>query len=208
MITVSPVLMAMLALALVQPLGAEAQTLSQKEKTAVLNALNRQRADLKQPPAIALPMLTWDPALETIAHSWALSCTADSGGSLLAHNPDRSAGYPGSVGENIAGWRGPLTLASLMNAVNQWGGEALDYNIVRNTCAGEPNSIHHQWRKCAHYTQIVSATTTKVGCARSVCPNLAFPITIVCNFGNAGNVYDAATGTVNRPYELTAAGGR
>ena len=76
-----------------------------------------------------------------------------------------------------------------MNAVNQWGGEARDYNIVRNTCAGEPNSIHHQWRKCAHYTQIVSATTTKVGCARSVCPNLTFPITIVCNFGNAGNVY-------------------
>ena len=133
---------------------------------------------------------------------------ADSSGSLLAHNPDRSAGYPGSVGENIAGWRGRLTLASLLNAVNQWGGEARDYNIVRNTCAGEPNSIHHQWRKCAHYTQIVSATTTKVGCARSVCPNLKFPITIVCNFGNAGNVYDAATGTVNRPYELTAAGGR
>ena len=199
--------MVLLALALAQPLAAGAQTLTQKEKTAVLAALNQQRTNLQQAPAIALPMLTWDPALETIAHSWALSCTADSGGSgLLAHNPDRNANYPGSVGENIAGWRGPLSLASLMNAVNQWGGEARDYNIVRNTCAGEPNSIHHQWRKCAHYTQIVSAGTTKVGCARSVCPTLKFPITIVCDFGDAGNVYDANTGTVNRPYELGAAG--
>jgi hypothetical protein len=198
--------MALLGLALAPPLGAAAQTLTPKEKIAVLTALNQQRATVQQPPAIALPMLEWDPALETIAHSWALSCTADSSGSLLAHNPDRSASYPGSVGENIAGWRGRLTLAALINAVNQWGGEARDYNIVRNTCAGEPNSIHHQWHKCAHYTQIVSATTTKVGCARSVCPNLTFPITIVCNFGNAGNVYDAVTGAVNRPYELTAAG--
>ena len=196
--------MALLALALAQPPAAESQALTQKEKTAVLRALNQQRANLKQPPAIALPVLTWDPALETIAHSWALSCTADTDGSLLAHNPYRNASYPGSVGENIAGWRGPLTLAALMNAVNQWGGEARDYNIVHNTCAGEPNSIHHQWRRCAHYTQIVTASTTKVGCARSVCPNLTFPVTIVCDFGDAGNVYDASTGTVNRPYELGA----
>jgi hypothetical protein len=202
--TVFVALMA-LALALAQPLAADAQTLTPKEKTAVLAALNQQRANVRQPPAIALPMLTWDPALETIAHSWALSCTADSGGSgLLAHNADRNAGYPGSVGENIAGWRGPLTLASLMSALDQWGGEARDYNVVHNTCAGEPNSIHHQWSKCAHYTQIVSARTTKVGCARSVCPNLRFPITIVCDFGEAGNVYDATTGAVNRPYELNA----
>jgi hypothetical protein len=204
--TATLALMALLALALAPPSGAEAQTLTQQETIAVLSALNKQRANLQQPPAIALPMLTWDPALETIAHSWALSCTADSSGNLLAHNPHRSASYPGSVGENIAGWRGRLTLASLINAVNQWGGEARDYNIVRNTCAGEPNSIHHQWHKCAHYTQIVSAATTKVGCARSVCPNLTFPITLVCNFGNAGNMYDAITGTLNRPYELSAAG--
>jgi hypothetical protein len=204
--TVVAVHMALLALGLAQPLAAGAQTLTPKEKTAVLAALNRQRTDLREPPAIALPMLTWDPALETIAHSWALSCTPDSGGSgLLAHNPDRSAGYPGPVGENIAGWRGPLSLASLMYAVNQWAAESRDYNIVRNTCAGEPNSIHHQWRKCAHYTQIVSASTTKVGCARSVCPNLKFPITIVCDFGDAGNVYDGRTGIVSRPYELGAA---
>jgi hypothetical protein len=196
---------ALLALALAQPLAAGAQTLTPKEKAAVLAALNRQRTALPERPAIALPMLTWDPVLETIAHSWALSCTPDSGGSgLLAHNPHRSAGYPGPVGENIAGWRGRLSLASLLNAVNQWSAEARDYNIVHNTCGGEPNSIHHQWRKCAHYTQIVSAGTTTVGCARSICPNLPFPITIVCDFGGGGNVYDARTGTLNRPYELPA----
>jgi hypothetical protein len=132
--TVSPAPAALLALALLLPLGAEAQPLTKKEKTAVLSALNLQRADLKQPPAIALPMLLARRATE---------------------RPAVRDGFEGLV-------------------------------------------------PC-HYTQIVSATTTKVGCARSVCPNLAFPITIVCNFGNASNVYDAATGTVNRPYELTAA---
>jgi hypothetical protein len=205
--TVSAARLALLAVALAQPLAAGAQTLTGKEKTAVLTALNRQRSELREPPAIALPMLAWDPALETIAHSWALSCTPDSGGTgLLAHNPHRNAGYPGSVGENIAGWRGPLSLPALMNAVSQWTAEGRDYNIARNTCAGEPNSIHHQWRKCAHYTQIVAASTTKVGCARSVCPNLKFPITIICNFGEAGNVYDGRTGILNRPYELGGAG--
>ena len=113
----------------------------------------------------------------------------------MAHNPTRSAGDSGAVGENISGsWESrsrkatPTPLANLLRMVQQWVEEGSVYDYAANTCAGEPYSINGNWKQCGHYTQIVSAATTKVGCGRSWCPNLTYPSTLVCNFSPAANV--------------------
>jgi hypothetical protein len=178
---------------------ARAETLTADERAAVLGALNRIRANAQ--PAGDLPSLAWDPALETVADRWARSCTADRATGLLAHNPRRAAGYPRTVGENIAGSTGGrLSLPSLVGLVELWAREADDFNFTGNTCAGEPNTLRNKWYRCAHYTQIVWASTTRVGCARSLCPNLKFPAILVCDFSLAGNSYNARTGMIDRPY--------
>jgi len=41
---------------------------------------------------------------------------------------------------------------------------------------------------CGHYTQVVWRATQQVGCALGRCPGLAYPNTIVCDYGPGGNV--------------------
>ena len=188
------------------PSPASAQAFTPNEQAEILSALNGRRAHVVDTSADLLPMLTWDPQLEAIAQRWAFACTPDPGGSgLLAHNPNRSVGYATSVGENIAGsperFNRPYTVLDL---VNMWINEARDYNVADTTCAGAPHSIHSDWKRCGHYTQVVWASTTKVGCGRSVCPNLKFGATVICDFANSGNTYDPRTGMLDRPYRASA----
>jgi hypothetical protein len=53
-------------------------------------------------------------------------------------------------------------------------------------------------RVCAHYTQIVWAATTAVGCGYAYCPSQAYPHQWRCVYGEGGNhwgvsVYDQAS---------------
>lgn len=184
--------------------AARAQAFSRDEKAAILATLNQPRADIDW--SDSLPQLEWDSALEATAQSWARTCTAAPGGTgLLAHNPRRGDGFAGLIGENISGLWAPgsrkvkTTIATLVTLVKQWVDEASIYDYGTNTCAGEPYSINNDWKRCGHYTQIVSASTTRVGCGRSWCPNLPYASTLVCNFSPAANVYDLSTGMLKRP---------
>ncbi len=129
-----------------------------------------------------LPALEWDPQLAATAAAWVAQCQdtmAPTG--LVDHNPNRSNGHPYYVGENIYASSGTATA---QGAVNSWASEAANYNYANNTCSGV----------CGHYTQIVWRTTLKVGCARGNCPGLAYPSTIVCDYGPGGNISN------QRPY--------
>lgn len=120
--------------------------------------------------------LTWDPALAAIAAAWVAQCHS-TGGEIVDHNPHRSDGYPTSVGENIYASTGDATAAG---AVSSWAAEAAHYHHDTNTCDAAAT--------CGHYTQVVWAATTKVGCAKHRCGGLAYPSTIVCDYAPAGNV--------------------
>lgn len=182
-------------------LGAhERSRLTPSERNGILSVLNQART------AVSLPALDWDPVLEETAQKWAWACTADpSGSGLLAHNPNRSTGYPDSVGENVSGSSIPfskkdsLNLQSVIGLVTLWTDEGPRYDYDRNTCMGEPYSIHGNWKMCGHYTQVVATATSKVGCGRNVCPNLKHISTLVCDFSPAANVYDTQTGMLYRP---------
>jgi hypothetical protein len=146
-----------------------AQSLTAADKTAMLSLLNTARAGVS-PPAATMPALVWDSRLETIAHTWANTCTdAAAPIGMLDHNPNRSRGYPGYVGENIAASSGLITPAK---AVDLWMREAASYDLTSDRCTDV----------CGHYKQVVNALTTAVGCARAACPRLQFSSTLVCNF--------------------------
>lgn len=125
--------------------------------------------------AHGVPPLVWDPALAATAQAWADSCTDnDAPIGLVDHNPNRSDGHPWYVGENIYGSGGP---ALGTDAVALWASEEASYDYASNTCNGI----------CGHYTQIVWAASTNLGCGISSCPGLAYGNTVVCDYGPGGN---------------------
>ncbi|MCA9679617.1 MAG: Fis family transcriptional regulator, partial [Myxococcales bacterium] len=126
--------------------------------------------------SVGVGPMVWDPEVAAIAQGWADQCvdvTAPIG--LVDHNAGRSDNYPGYVGENIYGSSGAVTGP---DAVSSWASEAADYDYASNTCAGV----------CGHYTQVVWATSTKLGCGVSTCPGLIYGHTIVCDYAPGGNI--------------------
>jgi pathogenesis-related protein 1 len=144
-------------------------------------AHNEARADVVT--ANPLPAMEWDPSLAQTAAAWAAMCRdQDVPIGLIDHNPNRSAGHPFYVGENIYASGGGT--ADPLEAVALWMSEKPNYNYENNTCNGT----------CGHYTQVVWRTSVKLGCAIGSCSGHQFPSSIVCNYGPGGNVNGA------RPY--------
>jgi len=123
-----------------------------------------------------LPPMKWDPALATLATTWASQCIDTDGDGLVDHSSQGSrtnaAGYA-YVGENIFAASGSATGPG---AVNYWAMEKSKFTYP-NTCAGT----------CGHYTQIVWRTSVNVGCALVSCPSLQYKSVVLCNYGPGGN---------------------
>jgi pathogenesis-related protein 1 len=120
--------------------------------------------------------LTWDADLAAIAQAWAERCVDEQAPiGLIDHNPGRSDTYPGYVGENIYGSGGP---ARGTDAVALWIAEEADYDYPTNTC----RSV------CGHYTQVVWADTSRLGCGIHSCPGLTYGNTVICNYAPGGNL--------------------
>jgi len=135
----------------------------------ILAAHNDARA------AKGLAPLVWDEDLEAIAAAWGATCTDNEPpAGLIDHNDGRSDTYPQYVGENIYASSGQ---SSGPAAVASWMSEEADYDYANNACSGV----------CGHYTQVVWADTTKVGCAIADCPSLQFGWGVVCNYAPGGN---------------------
>jgi pathogenesis-related protein 1 len=137
--------------------------------SGITAAHNQVRADHGVAP------LAWDPALAAIAADWAEGCRDEEEPlGLIDHNPGRSDGYGSYVGENVYGASAQVVGTA---AVEAWAGEESDYDHGSNTCSGI----------CGHYTQVVWADTTQLGCAAHACPGLSFGYTIVCDYAPGGN---------------------
>ena len=79
-----------------------------------------------------------------------------------------------SYGENIE-WAGGQNL-SPEEVVGLWGREAAFYNYAANSC--------QSGKSCLHYTQLVWAGTTTVGCGVARCDHSEV---WVCNYAPPGN---------------------
>ncbi len=136
-----------------------------------LTAHNDARANAGPPtPNPTLSPLTWNNAGAATASAWAAGC-------MWMHNPNR-----GNFGENIAAFTGS---SSPTATVKLWNDEKADYNYAANSCP--------MGKQCGHYTQLVWANTTSVGCAQATCtsgspfsgsPNWHF---LVCDYAPPGN---------------------
>jgi hypothetical protein len=133
----------------------------------VVTLHNQARANVSPAPASAMPALQWNADDAAVATQWAAGCK-------FSHNPGR-----GKRGENLFA---SSAEASPAQVVNSWVSEVEDYNYQTNRCSGV----------CGHYTQVVWAATTHLGCARKRC-STGSPFgrgewdLWVCNYSPPGN---------------------
>lgn len=88
----------------------------------------------------------------------------------LAHRPAGADAY----GENLF-WSSNASTAT--SVVARWAAEKSSYDHATNSCSGQT---------CGHYTQVVWAATTSIGCGMASCPNGGE--VWVCNYSPQGNV--------------------
>lgn len=139
-----------------------------------------------QPPAADMKRLVWDDELAAVAQSWAEECR-------YAHNEQRgeqlkartSVEEP-EVGENLFAFLGTMAGPDIDAAIQEWFDEQQMYRF------GNPIPA------TGHYTQLVWADTSRVGCGYARCDELAAPpfaemparaegFILVCDYAPAGN---------------------
>ncbi|CAI5785633.1 pathogenesis-related 1-like [Podarcis lilfordi] len=137
---------------------------------------NKFRSNVN-PPAANMKRMSWDHKLAETAKGWAKRC-------LFQHNSDIK--IPGKVhpnfttaGENI--WTGSFQIFNVTSALTDWYNEVVHYNYDTRYCSDV----------CGHYTQMVWATTYKVGCAVVFCRQVtgftSNAAHFICNYGPSGN---------------------
>jgi hypothetical protein len=134
--------------------------LSAGDATSLLNAHNSWRERYN------VPELEWDDTAAAVAQDWANQVAASGN---FAHRPNNP------YGENM--WGGTTGFFVATDAVNSWGSEVDDYDFATNSCA--------VGKECGHFTQLVWATTTKVGCGKATGNGNDY---YVCNYDPPGNI--------------------
>jgi len=138
--------------------------------SGITAAHNSVRANVSPAPPTPMPAMVWDAAVALDAQAWANNCVWGHGG-----NPNE--------GQNIYAAAG--FTPSTSDVVTSWANEVADYDYATNTCA--------TGKVCGHYTQVVWASSTKLGCGMAFCttnsPFSGFPNWNfwVCNYSPPGN---------------------
>ncbi|XP_074652854.1 cysteine-rich venom protein VAR8-like [Tubulanus polymorphus] len=163
---------------------------SKSSQTEIENLHNKLRATVSQydqPAATNMLKLYWDDEIAMIAQKQADSC-------VYGHDQNIQRNIPGrlTLGQNIAtGQR------SWKEAIMDWFLEVHDYKYGVGK-KSEYKIVNGARVKVmvGHYTQIVWAKTSRIGCGYAYCPSLPYKHHYVCNYGPGGNVGK------QKPYEI------
>uniref|UniRef100_A0A8C9S3B5 Cysteine-rich secretory protein LCCL domain containing 2 n=1 Tax=Scleropages formosus TaxID=113540 RepID=A0A8C9S3B5_SCLFO len=163
------------------------------DREEILNLHNKLRGQV-YPTASNMEYMVWDDELERSATHWAEQCVWDHGPHDLLM----------SIGQNLAVHWGRYR--SPAYHVQAWYDEVKDYTYpyphecnpwCPERCSGP---------MCTHYTQLVWATTNRVGCAVHVCPRMNVwgeiwenSVYLVCNYSPKGNWIGEAPYLHGRP---------
>lgn len=135
---------------------------------------------------VGVTELNWSPVLEDKAIAWAKKLK-ESNDCVMKHS---------GPGENLF-WGSPLKTAtkkgtgswkvqsqvkevSEQQVVDSWGSEIQWYSYKNNSCSAPAG------KSCGHYTQLVWAETTEVGCGKAICSDLSQ--VWVCSYDPPGNM--------------------
>ncbi|XP_072167967.1 uncharacterized protein [Diadema setosum] len=151
---------------------------SAEEARKIVDIHNQKRGNVT-PSAANMEFMSWDEDLASAALAWAARCT-------LTHGIPENSTISRFLGQNI--WAGYVLVGNrspdLLSPFMAWINEDRFYDYDTNTCA--------EGQICGHYTQIVWASTNKVGCGRARCSvgdNIFFDRWIVvCNYLPGGNI--------------------
>ncbi|XP_075583756.1 GLIPR1-like protein 2 [Pelecanus crispus] len=142
---------------------------------ACVRVHNGLRAQV-QPAASNMRYMTWDAALARTARAWAHKC-------IFEHNVYLSRKHQchpnfTSIGENI--WVGSHQAFYVADAIKSWYDEVAFYTFAVQKCT----------KVCGHYIQVVWDYSYKIGCAVTLCKEVAGirnAANFVCNYSPSGN---------------------
>nr|XP_028595914.1 cysteine-rich secretory protein LCCL domain-containing 2 isoform X1 [Podarcis muralis] len=176
-----------------EPHSRTKRAISRSDKEEILMLHNKLRGQV-YPSASNMEYMRWDDELERSAESWAHECIWDHGPATLLR----------SIGQNLAVHWGRYRSPAFH--VQSWYDEVKDYTYpyphecnpwCPERCSGP---------MCTHYTQVVWATTNKVGCAVNVCKRMDVwgqiwenAVYLVCNYSPKGNWIGEAPYKNGRP---------
>ncbi|KAM9351051.1 peptidase inhibitor R3HDML [Symphorus nematophorus] len=176
----------MLSEAVSAPRSRRRRAVSPREINALLDYHNRVRSQVF-PPAANMEFMLWDEGLAKSADSWASRCIWD-------HGPTQAMKY---MGQNLSITSGRYQ--SITDLVKSWYNERQHFSYP-NRCSGSV---------CSHYTQMVWASSNRVGCAVRKCSNMYVfgsawrEVTLlVCNYSIKGNWVGEAPYKSGRPCSL------
>jgi len=146
------------------------------DNAEIVKLHNDYRASVS-PAAIDMQKMYWDDELARTAQALADKC-------IYEHeDAEEALGWGISVGQNLAAGSGPRTW---QNVVSSWHSEVKDF-----TYGSSSNSL----MAVGHYTAVVHAKSSRVGCGSSYCPNAGWAYQYVCD-------YAYSQSGVSKPYAI------
>uniref|UniRef100_A0A671MWS8 Cysteine-rich secretory protein LCCL domain containing 1a n=1 Tax=Sinocyclocheilus anshuiensis TaxID=1608454 RepID=A0A671MWS8_9TELE len=157
------------------------RAITASDMQAILDLHNKLRGQV-YPPASNMEYMVWDTELERGAQEWAETC-------LWEHGP---TGLLPQIGQNLGvHWGRYRPPTSHLQA---WYDEVKDYSFPYPQECNPHCPFKCSGPVCTHYTQLVWATSSRIGCAINVCYNMnvwgqiwAKAIYLVCNYSPKGN---------------------
>ncbi|XP_059810232.1 C-type lectin domain family 18 member A-like isoform X1 [Hypanus sabinus] len=177
--TVLPIFLASLAAAAASATAGKGgfswdlKELAPKERFAILAHHNRLRSKV-QPPAANMQKMEWSEKLARLAQLRASSCQRSQQDQQIKVAEEEEE----EIGWNLHTTTDPRV--SFSNVIDLWFREAQNYHYHMGQCKYNAS--------CQHYTQLVWATSSKVGCGKHVCvQNGQWTVNIGCAYSPGGN---------------------
>ncbi|XP_027031947.1 peptidase inhibitor 15-A [Tachysurus fulvidraco] len=170
--------------------------ISQDDRLAILDYHNKVRGNVF-PPASNMEYMVWDETLAQRAEEWATMC-------LWEHGPRNLLKF---LGQNLSVRTGRYR--SILQLVKPWYDEVKDYSFPYPRDCNPRCPLKCYGPMCTHYTQMVWATSNKVGCAIHTCHNMNVwgsvwrrATYLVCNYSGKGNWIGEAPYKVGVPCSM------
>ncbi|XP_057680477.1 cysteine-rich secretory protein LCCL domain-containing 1-like [Corythoichthys intestinalis] len=157
------------------------RAITDSDAQLILDLHNKLRGQV-YPQASNMEYMEWDTELERTAEEWAETC-------LWEHGP---AGLLPQIGQNLGAHWGRYRPPT--SHVQAWYDEVKDYSFPYPQECNPYCPFRCSGPVCTHYTQLVWATSSRIGCAVNLCYNMnvwgqnwAKAVYLVCNYSPKGN---------------------